>query len=119
MYELPVLPPVHESEELREPPDLRGVSCGEIPVVELPARVGRAVTAKDFGLVVFGVERDAQEVRPVSQVGIVFERRVNLREVRAHQRALVGHGAARVDECDEERAAPELSDAYRLAVLID
>src|SRR5205085_12040537 len=46
VYELPVLAPVHESEELREPPDLRGVSGREVPVVELPARGGQAARAR-------------------------------------------------------------------------
>ena len=82
------------------------------------AGVGSAVTAEDLGGVVGGVEADADEVGLIAEGGVGAEGFVDVGEVAGHARAEVGHGAAGVDEGDEDGLALELGEVDDVVALV-
>ena len=109
-------------EELRDCWEVFFRRCGEVPVEEffvgVLAGVGSAVAAEDLGGVVGGVEADADKVGLIAEGGVGVEGFIDVGEVARHAGAEVGHGAAGVDEGDENGLALELGEADDAVALI-
>ena len=67
-------------------------------LVRIATGEGRAVAAQDFRGVIVRIETDAQQVRLFIKLGLLLQLLIDNRKVIAHQCALIGHGAARVNE---------------------
>src|SRR6266852_7632397 len=113
---------VAQAKVLRDALHFVGATAGEVPVLKslvcVSAGVRRAITAQDFRRVVLGIEADGQQMRLCVNIRLLLQLLIDRGKVAAHQRALVGHGTARVDESERQRLAAILREMNSLSILI-
>src|SRR5581483_9042125 len=94
----------------------------KLPMLKLFVRiffgVSRAVASQHRGRVALPIKADAEQMRPGEQRGLLLEGLLELREIAAHQRAIVGQRTARVDEREDHCLATILLERNLFAILI-
>ena len=86
---------------------------------DVVAGVGAAVAAQNFRRVVGGVEADAEQVRVFVERGVGLQGLVDVGEVAAHARAVVGERATGVDEGHQDDFAVKLLEVDRAIGLVE
>jgi hypothetical protein len=120
--DLVLLREIRQPEKLRDLLNLLARSRSELPVrkrlVLITLRVRRAVTAQHFRRVVLGIDADAEQVCLGVKFRILAQLTIDLREVVAHQRAVLRHRTTRVNKRQQQNFTAIIMDANLTVILI-